>query len=124
MRFFLRVCLPVLLVAAFFTAVPHKAHAQIGFLPFGGTIGLILPCANTAIYTIVISARNIDPLVPGPYIWTPATMTSITPPIPSIPPYMVTQQILGTFIYPWFCYIPPYIILWGFGMLTEGVSLI
>jgi hypothetical protein len=51
-------------------------------------------------------------------------MTSIIPPVYSIPPYMEGQEILGTWDIPWTCYIPPYTFLFGWRMETEGVSLL
>jgi hypothetical protein len=119
----LRFAAPIVLTAVFAT-MPAIASAQV-VPPFGGRIALIIPCANLSIYTIVISARNIDPYVPGPYIWMPGTATTLTPIyVPGIPPTHPDQQILGTFDVPYFCYIPPSTILWGWRMQTEGVSVL
>jgi hypothetical protein len=124
MRLLARASLPFVLAGAFYM-LPFVASAQVpGELPFGGYISVIFPCANDTIYTIVISARNTDPLVPGPYSYSVGTMTDIVPPIPGVPPTYPGQQILGTYDYPWVCYIPPYTFLWSMRMQTEGVSLI
>ena len=60
----IRLSYAFLLLLAF--ATPSFAFATF---PFGGSIGLIRPCYNNAIYV------NLGPPVGGQFVWTPATQT-------------------------------------------------
>jgi len=61
-------------------------------IPFGGSIGILLPCYNAAIFTSVGAPRG------GQYIWSPATRTYRFG-----PPRAVGQWLLGLASAPYYC---------------------
>lgn len=61
-------------------------------IPFGGSIGVLLPCYNTAIFTLLGPPRG------GQYIWSPATRT-----YQFGPPRAVGQWLLGLASAPYYC---------------------
>lgn len=67
---------------------PLLAHA----IPFGGSVGLILNCYNTAIFAAVGPPRG------GSYIWSPATRTYRFG-----PPRAAGQWLLGLASAPYYC---------------------
>lgn len=60
--------------------------------PFGGSISIILPCYNNAIYAALGPPRG------GPFIWTPATKT-----YQFGPPRRTGQWLLGLASAPYYC---------------------
>ena len=91
---------------------------------FGGRIVALLPCMSALGPSIWVQLAPSSPLYPPyEYIWTPATLLSITPPVPSIPPSHPGQDILGRFDIPYFCVtVAPPFFYYGLRMQTEGVS--
>ncbi len=97
------------LVAALLLSTPMFALA----FPFGGDIGTIVPCYNDAIYAA------IGPPVPGPYIWTPSTVT-----YEFGPPSHSGQWLLGLAGAPYYCLvsIEPIIVWPGIAITMMGSS--
>ena len=62
--------------------------------PFGGSIGIVRPCYNNAIYAALGPPRG------GPYIWTPATKT-----YQFGPPRRGGQWLLGLASAPYYCVV-------------------
>lgn len=97
------------IAAALSMSVPFVSYA----FPFGGSIGLIKPCYNDAIYA------SLGPPTPGPYIWTPATKT-----YQFGPPTHAGQWLLGLTGAPYFCLvsIEPVIVWPGINITMMGSS--
>ncbi len=95
--------------AALCAVVPAVALA----FPFGGSIGVIVPCYNNAIYA------SLGPPIGGPYIWTPATKT-----YQFGPPTHSGQWLLGLAGAPYFCLvsIEPVIVWPGTDITMMGSS--
>lgn len=116
----------VLLV--FLISAPH-ARAQSAFLSAGGTVvGPTDVCLSMnggvgLLFHLIPDARVLPsdpvpvpaPLVPPDYIWTP---TTITLPIPEVPP-KIGDQVLGL-VYPGFAQSLCIIQFLRFGALTKG----
>jgi hypothetical protein len=95
--------------AAALLALPLFAFA----FPFGGQIGQIIFCYNDAIWA------QIGPPVPGPYIWTPATVT-----YEFGPPAHSGQWLLGLASPPYYCLVSivPIIVYSGIDITMMGSS--
>lgn len=78
--------------------MPFFAHA----FPFGGSVGIIRPCYNNAIYVALGPPRG------GPYIWTPATRT-----YQFGAPSHIGQWLLGLASAPYYCVVSIFpVIVW------------
>lgn len=91
---------------------------------FGGRIIAIMPCASALGPSVWVTLLPAGPLLPPyMYIWTPATLTSVVPPIPSLPPRNIGQQLLGRFDIPYACVVPfPPFVFYGLRMQIMGAS--
>lgn len=83
-----RACAAVIALVAL--SMPLFAHA----FPFGGSIGIIRPCYNNAIYV------NLGPPRGGPFVWTPSTRT-----YQFGPPRRSGQWLLGLASAPYYCVV-------------------
>lgn len=114
---YLRICAPLLVfvVIGLFFPIGPKAEA---FGPsFGGRIAIIIPCINGGIWTSIIPAIGS---APGPFVWTPGTITRMAG-----PPKIIGGGILGLYApsaYP--CYWAPCsgCFLLGAPMILVGTS--
>jgi hypothetical protein len=91
---------------------------------FGGRIAVVTPCISVLGPSLWVQlAVPASPLLPPyEYIWTPATLLSIVPPIPALlPPSHPGQEILGRFDIPYVCFVG-FIPLYGLRVQMGGVS--
>lgn len=97
--------------------------ASPGF-SFGGRIIAIMPCLSALGPSVWVTLKPSGLLLPPfMYIWTPATLTSLVPPVPSLPPRNIGQQLLGRFDIPYACVVPfPPFVFYGLRMQVMGAS--
>ena len=111
-----------------FLAAPLYIHAAVptGFMPFGGRVTSSVPCISGIgpSLWVTIAPFGLPGTIPFSFIWTPLTLSSTIPPVPSIPPTHAGLQILGT--YKPFgvmgCLIGK-VPVYGWRMITENNSL-
>lgn len=104
------------------TTVAAEAAGNVTGFSFGGRIIAIAPCVSALGPSVFVTLKPASPLLPPfMYIWTPATLTNIVPPVPSLPPRNIGQQILGRFDIPYVCFIGFYP-LYGLRMQMMGIS--
>ncbi len=123
--FFVSMMLVVQLALSSFWPQTVAAAAATKPVSYGGRIALLIPCVSTLGPSIWVQIVPASPLLPPfQYIYTPATLLSIVPPVPAIPPSHPGQEVMGRFDIPFFCVIPvtPPIYLPGLRMQTLGVS--
>ena len=91
---------------------------------FGGRIIAIMPCVSALGPSVWVTLKPSGFLLPPfMYIWTPATLTNIVPPSPSLPPRNIGQQLLGRFDIPFACVVPfPPFVFYGLRMQIMGAS--
>jgi len=91
---------------------------------FGGRIIAIMPCVSALGPSVWVTLKPSGLLLPPfMYIWTPATLTNIVPPSPSLPPRNIGQQLLGRFDIPFACVVPfPPFVFYGLRMQIMGAS--
>lgn len=95
--------------------------ASPGF-SFGGRVIAMVPCLSPLGPSVWVALKPSGLLLPPfTYIWTPATLTSLVPPIPSLPPRNIGQQLLGRFDIPYACLVGIFP-LYGLRMQIMGAS--
>ncbi len=105
------------------SAAPVAAGVATGG-SFGGRIIAIMPCVSALGPSVWVTLKPSGFLLPPfMYIWTPATLTNIVPPSPSLPPRNIGQQLLGRFDIPFAC-VGPFLpfVFYGLRMQIMGAS--
>lgn len=107
----MRKVVATLLIAIVVSVLPTRAEAVVHF---GGSIGTLIGCANTVIYTVLGPPRG------GPFIWSP----SVTKTYSFGPPSHEGQWLLGNAGPSYFCIVTvlPLVVQPGLLMLMMGSS--